>query len=59
MTAGNASGINDGAAAVMMMSARKASELGLKPLARFAPIHRRVWIRKSWAWDRCRPASCA
>jgi acetyl-CoA C-acetyltransferase len=33
VTAGNASGINDGAAAVVMMSARKASELGLKPLA--------------------------
>ena len=33
VTAGNASGINDGAAAVMMMSARKAGELGLKPLA--------------------------
>jgi acetyl-CoA C-acetyltransferase len=34
VTAGNSSGINDGAAAVMMMSARKADELGLKPLAR-------------------------
>ena len=34
VTAGNASGINDGAAAVMMMSASKASQLGLKPLAR-------------------------
>jgi acetyl-CoA C-acetyltransferase len=34
VTAGNASGINDGAAAVMMMSARKAEQLGLKPLAR-------------------------
>jgi acetyl-CoA C-acetyltransferase len=34
VTAGNASGINDGAAAVMMMSAKKAAELGLKPLAR-------------------------
>ncbi len=34
VTAGNASGINDGAAAVMMMSAAKARELGLKPLAR-------------------------
>ena len=34
VTAGNASGINDGAAAVMMMSATKAEELGLKPLAR-------------------------
>jgi acetyl-CoA C-acetyltransferase len=33
VTAGNASGINDGAAAVMMMSARKADELGLQPLA--------------------------
>ena len=33
VTAGNSSGINDGAAAVMMMSARRASELGLKPLA--------------------------
>ena len=33
VTAGNASGINDGAAAVMMMSARKADELGMKPLA--------------------------
>ena len=34
VTAGNASGINDGAAAVMMMSASKATQLGLKPLAR-------------------------
>jgi acetyl-CoA C-acetyltransferase len=33
VTAGNASGINDGAAAVMMMSAHKAKELGLTPLA--------------------------
>ncbi len=33
VTAGNASGINDGAAAVMMMSAKKAAALGLKPLA--------------------------
>ena len=34
VTAGNASGINDGAAAVIMMSARRAAELGLAPLAR-------------------------
>ncbi|MDN0082276.1 acetyl-CoA C-acetyltransferase [Crenobacter sp. SG2305] len=33
VTAGNASGLNDGAAAVLMMSADKAKELGLKPLA--------------------------
>jgi acetyl-CoA C-acetyltransferase len=34
VTAGNASGINDGAAAVIMMSASKAKELGLTPIAR-------------------------
>jgi acetyl-CoA C-acetyltransferase len=34
VTAGNASGINDGAAAVLVMSAEKAKSLGLKPLAR-------------------------
>lgn len=34
VTAGNASGINDGAAAVIMMTAKKATELGLKPLVR-------------------------
>ncbi|PMC37942.1 acetyl-CoA C-acyltransferase [Bacillus sp. UMB0899] len=32
VTAGNASGINDGAAAVLIMSLRKAKELGIKPL---------------------------
>jgi len=36
VTAGNASGINDGAAAVMVMTAAKAQALGLKPLARIA-----------------------
>lgn len=34
VTAGNASGINDGAAAVLLMSAEKAKELGLKPWVR-------------------------
>jgi acetyl-CoA C-acetyltransferase len=34
VTAGNASGINDGAAAVVIMSAEMAKELGIKPLAR-------------------------
>jgi acetyl-CoA C-acetyltransferase len=33
VTAGNASGLNDGAAAVVLMSARKAGELGIEPLA--------------------------
>ncbi len=36
VTAGNASGINDGAAAVVVMSAAKAAALGLTPLARIA-----------------------
>jgi acetyl-CoA acyltransferase len=35
VTAGNASPLSDGAAAVLLMSADKAKELGLKPLARF------------------------
>lgn len=34
VTAGNASGINDGAAALVVMSGKKAEELGVKPLAR-------------------------
>jgi acetyl-CoA C-acetyltransferase len=41
VTAANASGINDGAAAVVVMSADKAKELGIKPLARF--------VMGSWA----------
>ena len=36
VTAGNASGLNDGAAAVMLMTAAKAAALGLKPLGRIA-----------------------
>ena len=36
VTAGNASGINDGAAAVLVMSAKKADQLGLKVLGRIA-----------------------
>lgn len=36
VTAGNASGINDGAAAVIVMAAETASELGISPIARIA-----------------------
>jgi acetyl-CoA C-acetyltransferase len=36
VTAGNASGLNDGAAGVVVMSAQKAAALGLTPLARIA-----------------------
>lgn len=35
VTAGNSSGINDGAAALLLMSAEKAQNLGLKPMARW------------------------
>jgi len=34
VTAGNSSGLNDGAAAVLLMSAEKAAKLGLRPMAR-------------------------
>jgi len=34
VTAGNSSGLNDGASAMILMSAEKAKELGLKPIAR-------------------------
>jgi acetyl-CoA C-acetyltransferase len=40
VTAGNSSGINDGASAMLIMSADKAKELGLKPLARIKAIGR-------------------
>ncbi len=35
VTAGNASGINDGAAAIVVMSEEKAKELGVTPMATF------------------------
>lgn len=35
VTAGNSSGINDGAAAILLMTAEKARELGMKPMARW------------------------
>jgi acetyl-CoA C-acetyltransferase len=40
VTAGNSSGVNDGASAMIIMSAEKAAELGLKPLARIRAIGR-------------------
>ena len=45
VTAGNASGLNDGAAAVVIMAADKASALGLKPMARIV----------SYAWAGVEP----
>jgi acetyl-CoA C-acetyltransferase len=38
VTAGNSSGLNDGAAAMLIMSAGKAKELGIKPLARLKAV---------------------
>ena len=38
VTAGNASGINDGASGLVIMSAEKAKELGLKPLAKIKAV---------------------
>jgi acetyl-CoA acetyltransferase family protein len=35
VTAGNSSGMNDGAAAILLMSEKRANQLGLKPLARW------------------------
>ncbi len=40
MTAGNSSGINDGAAALVVMGAEKAKALGIKPLARIKAVGR-------------------
>lgn len=40
VTAGNSSGLNDGAAAIMIMSEEKAKELGLSPLARIKAVGR-------------------
>lgn len=41
VTAGNASGINDAASAIVVMSEEKAKELGVKPMA--------TWVAGSWA----------
>jgi acetyl-CoA C-acetyltransferase len=54
VTAGNASGINDGAAAVMVMTAAKAKSLGFnlwRALRLLPPV---AWTRPPWAWGRCR-----
>ena len=40
ITAGNSSGVNDGASAMLIMSAEKAKELGLAPLARIKAVGR-------------------
>ena len=50
VTAGNSSGINDGASAVLLVEADRARELGLRPMARVVVDgRRRASTRRSWA----------
>ncbi|MEZ4612529.1 MAG: hypothetical protein R2838_20185 [Caldilineaceae bacterium] len=54
VTAGNASGLNDGACALVLMTAAKAEELGVKPLARWLGSAAAGVIRAPWACARWR-----
>jgi acetyl-CoA C-acetyltransferase len=49
VTAGNSSGVNDGASAMVIMSAAKARELGIPPLARIRAVGPGGCPRPSWA----------
>jgi len=51
VTAGNASGINDGAAAIVVMSEEKAKELGIKPMATWVAELLQVLSLKLWVSD--------
>lgn len=55
VTAGNASGVNDGAAALIVASAEAAARYGLTPIARVLGVLRRVFRRVSWASARRPP----
>ena len=57
VTAGNASGRNDGAACTVVMSAKEASRRGLKPMVVIRGMGVAVCRRRSWASDRLRPAA--
>ena len=52
VTAGNASGINDGAAAIVVMSEEKRKELGVTPMATFVAGALGGVDPKSWVLDR-------
>ncbi len=54
VTAANASGINDGAAVVVLMTAEEAKKRGIKPLARIVPGQPPASIPRSWAPARSR-----
>jgi len=49
VTAGSASGINDGAAAVVLMTAKQAAKEGRTVLGRIVSWGRPASIRRSWA----------
>ena len=51
VTAGNASGINDGAAALLVMSAEKAAELGLEPMATITAYSTAGVDRSTATWN--------
>ena len=55
VTAGNSSQTSDGAAAALVMSASRARELGLTPMARFVSFAAAECLRKSWASARSSP----
>ncbi len=57
VTAANASGIKDGAAVVVVMSAKKAEALSLTPLACIKAYANAGVDPKLWAWAQCRPRS--
>ncbi len=57
VTAGNASGLNDGAAAVLLMSEDEVARRGIEPLARSPPTRRPAWTPRSWAWAPSMPAA--
>ena len=50
VTAGNASGVNDGACALLLASDEAVKKFGLTPKARVMQPRRRGWLRGSWAW---------
>jgi acetyl-CoA C-acetyltransferase len=55
VTAGNACPLNDGAAAVVIMSDTRARELGVTPLARIVATGVSGLTRRSWDWDPSMP----
>ena len=55
VTAGNASGINDGASAVVLVAGDRLQALNVKPLAAWWATHTRAWTRPTWASAPCPP----